>query len=148
MRPTRRLSGVALVVILLFWGAVAASTEDSGQCLSKLFKRFPPVAIRTSELALDQISIGPSSDGFSIRIPLKQPHDGIRELYQPRLKDLDFAIEFLRLLQTGRIGGVTVDAFDRYFYLRRLEVDQPACESVAVERCEVCNITHWNNVVP
>jgi hypothetical protein len=110
------------------------------------------VVIQSSELALDKVSITPS-EWFSLNIPLKQPHGPITELRQGSFKDLGSALEFLRLLQAGKVGHLRVDSFDNYFPFRGIsKQDIQVCEGdrmlATVKKCTICDIKEWNNVKP
>lgn len=153
------LIAAALSLFFLYPAHHAPARADTGEfrdyqgdCLGKLLRWLPPVEIQSSELALDKVSISPS-EWFSLNIPLKQPHGPIMELRQGSFKDLGSALEFLRLLQAGKVGHLSVDSFDRHFPFRGLsKQDAQVCERdqmlTTVKKCTICDIREWNNVKP
>ena len=63
------------------------------------------------------------------------------ELHQA-LKDLDWAVQFLRLLQASKIGSVTVESYDHLFIAEHI------ARRFSKNECAVCTVTKWNNVKP
>ncbi len=135
---------------------LAPFSKEVSECLKKLEQWLPPTEVQTSELALDKVSIVPGHEASSVRIPLKQARGTMTELHQA-LKDLDWAMQFLRLLQAGKIGSVTVESYDHLLIAERLarrfsKQDVRACERsqilTVIKECTVCTITRWNSVKP
>lgn len=135
---------------------LAPFSKEVTDCVKKVAQWLPPTEIQTLELALDKASIIPGHEASSLRIPLRQARGPMIELHQP-MKDLDWALQFLRLLQTGKIGSVTADSYDSLFITDRLarrfsKQDIRQCEKsqifTVIKECSVCTITRWNSVKP
>ena len=135
---------------------LAPFSQEVTDCVKKVTQWLPPVEIQTLELALDKVSIIPGHEASSLRIPLRHARGPMIELHQA-LKDLDGALQFLRLLQTGKIGSVTAEAYDSLFITDRLarrfsKQDVRTCERshvlTVIKECTVCTITRWNSVKP
>lgn len=128
--------------------------NESLACYSNVMRWFPPVRFQPSDLALDNISL--HSESSIMDIPLKQPR-GSMQVLQHKGKDLDTSLRIIELLQTGKIGAVTVSSFDlslaQALSLGSLSSeDISACDRGrimgALGQCTKCEIREWNNISP
>lgn len=132
------------------------STADSfvEECGVKIEKWFPLITIRGQELALDQVRILQKLQ--VVIIPLKTPHGDVTAIrWQP--KESTGGMDFIRYLQTGKIGAINVLPFrhhpaDMYIEHRELRDKLTGCQKERIEellgRCSECEVMEWLNVKP
>jgi hypothetical protein len=79
------------------------------QCASRVEKWFPLITIQSQELDLEHVKIIRVEQQLVV-IPLKQSHGNVRGIrWQP--KELTETLDYIRLLQQGKIGAVNVLPF-------------------------------------
>lgn len=134
--------------------AVAYDLEQASNCDSKVQEWLPPIRFKPSDLALDSISL--HSEFGIVDIPLKQPKGSIEAL-KYKGKDVDSALRFIQLMQSGKIGAVTVRQYifslSEVLHDNRLSSkDIAACDRSRIVKelglCNECWIDVLNNVRP
>jgi len=164
-RVLRRTGTVLLFSVLLctaprlgYSGAerMEPSTADTfvEECGNRIEKWFPLITIRGQELALDQVRILQKLQ--VVIIPLKSPHGDVTAIrWQP--KDTTGGMEFVRYLQTGKIGAINVLPFRHhpavmYIEHRELRDKLNNCQKERIEellgKCTECEVMEWLNVKP
>lgn len=115
----RQMFSVALIVstvaailgVGLQSGAVLPARADEDavveECGRRLEAAIPLVTIPASQLALDRVKLGQQPLQRMVIIPLKMPRGDIRAIRWTE-NDPTVALDFIRLLQAGKIGAVTV----------------------------------------
>ncbi len=158
----RLIACLALTVVLLveprtgLSASSGANEEDPlAECAKKMEKMFSPITIPVQELALDRLKVKLVQQ-YIVYIPLKEPRGEIRAV-QWAAKEPDVALEFIRLLRTGKIGAVSVWPFlhnPGEIYISRgvpLEVIK-SCQKEqlreAFGKCTDCDVAEWLNVKP
>jgi hypothetical protein len=126
------------------------------QCAQRLEKWFPLITIQTKELDLEHVKITRVEQQLVV-IPLKQPHGNVRGIHwQP--KELTETLDYIRLLQQGKIGAVNVLPLlndPAELYMRRGDVlnELKECQQreQALEvlgQCTECTVREWLNIRP
>jgi hypothetical protein len=140
----------------------AAEIDPSGdnvlalQCADRIEKWFPLLTIQTQDLDLDHIKIIRVEQQLVV-IPLKKSH-GIVKGIRWRPKELTETLDFIRLLQQGKIGAVNVLPFlydPAELYMRRGNVlDQlKGCQQKeqvqeVLGQCTECTVREWLDLKP
>jgi len=134
-----------------------ANEEDPlAECAKKMEKMFSTVSIPVQELALDRLKVRLVQQQYIVAIPLKAPRGEIRSV-QWAAKEPAVALEFIRLLRTGKIGAVGVWPFlhnpgeiyiSRGVPLEAIKRCQKEQLQEAFGKCTDCDVAEWLNVKP
>jgi hypothetical protein len=123
-------------------------------CLKKIREMFPPVVLPTSALDLDQARLDQRE--HTIFIPLREPHEEIRAIWFDADTNAE-ALEFMRLLRTGKIGHISVLSLGYrpsvfYMFYGVSEEDRVACRRERVLEllgaCTECEVLEWRSLQP
>jgi hypothetical protein len=140
----------------------AAEIDPSGktalvlQCAQRLEKWFPLITIQSKELDLEHVKIIRVEQQLVV-IPLKQSHGNVMGIrWQP--KELAETLDYIRLLQQGKIGAVNVLPFltdPAELYLRHGNVldELKGCQQKeqvqeVLGQCTECTVREWLNIKP
>lgn len=126
------------------------------QCADRLEKWFPLITIQAKELDLEHVKIIRVEQHLVV-IPLKTPHGNVRGIrWQP--KELTETLDFIRLLQHGKIGAVNVLPFlydPAELYMRRgnLLEELKGCQQKeqvqeVLGQCTECMVREWLDIKP
>ena len=126
------------------------------QCAERIEKWFPLITIQSQDLDLEHVKIIRVEQDLVV-IPLKKSHGSVKEIrWQP--KELSETLDFIRLLQQGRIGAVNVLPFLNdpvELYMRRGDVlDQlKGCQQKEqvqeiLGQCTACTVREWLDIKP
>jgi hypothetical protein len=126
------------------------------QCASRVEKWFPLITIQSKELDLEHVKITRVEQQLVV-IPLKQPHGNVRGIrWQP--KELTETLDYIRLLQQGKIGAVNVLPFlsdPAELYMRRGNVldELKGCQQKeqvqeVLGQCTECIVREWLDIKP
>ena len=126
------------------------------QCANRLEKWFPLITIQSQELDLEHVKIIRVEQQLVV-IPLKQSHGIVRGLrWQP--KGLAEALDYIRLLQHGKIGAVNVlsllhDPAELYIRQENVLEELKGCQQKeqvqeVLGQCTECTIREWLNIKP
>jgi hypothetical protein len=126
------------------------------QCGQRLEKWFPLITIQSQELDLEHVKIIRVEQQLVV-IPLKQSHGNVRGIrWQP--KELTETLDYIRLLQQGKIGAVNVLPFlsdPAELYMRRGNVldELKGCQQKeqvqeVLGQCTECTVREWLNIKP
>jgi hypothetical protein len=126
------------------------------QCADRIEKWFPLLTIQSQDLDLDHVKIIRVEQQLVV-IPLKKSHGNVKGIrWQP--KELPEALDFIRLLQQGKIGAVNVLPFlydPAELYMRRGNVlDQlKGCQQKeqvqeVLGQCTECTVREWLDLKP
>ena len=126
------------------------------QCAERLEKWFPLITVQTAELDLDHVKIV-AVEGHQINIPLKKPRGQVKTIYF-RMKEMNEALDMIRLLQHGKIGAVNLLPFRQdpaglYQMRRDLMVDMKGCQNreqilEVLGQCTDCLVREWSEIKP
>lgn len=126
------------------------------QCASRLEKWFPLITIQSKELDLEHVKIIRVEQQLVV-IPLKQPHGNVKGIrWQP--KELTETLDYIRLLQQGKIGAVNVLPFlsdPAELYMRQGNVldELKGCQQKeqvqeVLGQCTECTVREWLDIKP
>jgi hypothetical protein len=126
------------------------------QCAQRLEQWFPLITIQTKELDLEHVKIIRVEQQLVV-IPLKQSHGNVRGIrWQP--KELTEILDYIRLLQQGKIGAVNVLPFlsdPAELYMRQGNVldELKGCQQKeqvqeVLGQCTECTVREWLNIKP
>jgi hypothetical protein len=126
------------------------------QCGQRLETWFPLITIQSQELDLEHVKIIRVEQQLVV-IPLKQSHGNVRGIHwQP--KELTETLDYIRLLQQGKIGAVNVLPFlsdPAELYMRRGNVldELKGCQQKeqvqeVLGQCTECTVREWLNIKP
>jgi hypothetical protein len=151
-----------LVIEPQFGLSRAAETDPSDknafilECASRVEKWFPLITIQSQELDLEHVKIIRVEQQLVV-IPLKQSHGNVRGIrWQP--KELTETLDYIRLLQQGKIGAVNVLPFlsdPAELYMRQGNVldalkgcQQKDQVQEVLGQCMECTVREWLNIKP
>ena len=126
------------------------------QCAQRLEKWFPLITIQSKELDLEHVKIIRVEQQLVV-IPLKQSHGNVRGIrWQP--KELTETLDYIRLLQQGKIGAVNVLPFlsdPAELYMRQGNVldELKGCQQKEqvqelLGQCTECTVREWLDIKP
>jgi hypothetical protein len=126
------------------------------QCADRVEKWFPLITIQSQELDLEHAKIIRVEQQLVV-IPLKKLHGHVRGIrWQP--KELSETLDFIRLLQQGKIGAVNVLPFlsdPAELYMRRGSVldELKGCQQKeqvqeVLGQCTECTVREWLDIKP
>jgi hypothetical protein len=126
------------------------------QCADRLEKWFPLITIHSKELDLEHVKLIRVEQHLVV-IPLKTSHGNVRGIrWQP--KELTETLDFIRLLQQGKIGAVNVLPFlydPAELYMRRGNVleELKGCQQKeqvqeVLGQCTECMVREWLDIKP
>jgi hypothetical protein len=104
------LTSALLVEPQLGRAASPMTFEDDpvlAECSKRLEEMFSLITIQVQELALDQVKVKVVEQQYSVIVPLKTAHGGVKGI-QWTQKDPNVAVDFIRCLRHGNIGAVNV----------------------------------------
>jgi hypothetical protein len=162
----RTLTVLALAGLLLIapqLGLSRASEIDSfeknalaTQCADRIEKWFSLITIQSQELDLEHVKLI-RVEQQQVVIPLKKSH-GIVKAIRWRPKDLTESLDFIRLLQQGKIGAVNVlpflhDPAELYLMRGNIMDELKGCQQKeqvqeVLGQCTECNVREWLNIKP
>jgi hypothetical protein len=126
------------------------------QCAQRLEQWFPLITIQSKELDLEHVKIIRVGQQLVV-IPLKTSHGKVRAIrWQP--KDLTETLDFIRLLQQGKIGAVNVLSLLRepaeLYEMRGNIMDElKGCQQKeqvqeVLGQCTECTVREWLDIKP
>jgi hypothetical protein len=126
------------------------------QCAQRLEQWFPLITIQAKELDLEHVKIIRVEQQLVV-IPLKQSHGNVRGIHwQP--KELTETLDYIRLLQQGKIGAVNVlpflsDPAELYMRQGNVMVELKGCQQKeqvqeVLGQCTECTVREWLNIKP
>jgi hypothetical protein len=126
------------------------------QCADRIEKWFPLITIESQELDLEHVKIIRVEQEL-VAIPLKKLHGNVRGIrWQP--KELSETLDFIRLLQQGKIGAVNVlpflyDPTDLYIRRGNILDELKGCQQKeqvqeVLGQCTECTVREWLDIKP
>ena len=126
------------------------------QCADRIEKWFSLITIQSQELDLEHVKLIRVEQQLVV-IPLKKSHGNVKAIHwQP--KELTETLDFIRLLQQGKIGAVNVLPFlhdPAELYLMRGNVldELKGCQQKeqvqeVLGQCTECSVREWLNIKP
>ena len=126
------------------------------QCADRLDKWFPLITIQSKELDLDHVKIIRVGQQLVV-IPLKTAHGNVRGIrWQP--KELTETLDFIRLLQQGKIGAVNVlpllhEPAELYEMRGNILDELKGCQQKeqvqeVLGQCTECTVREWLDIKP
>jgi hypothetical protein len=126
------------------------------QCADRMEKWFPLITIQAQELDLEHVKIIRVEQQLVV-IPLKKSHGNVKGIHwQP--KEVTETLDFIRLLQQGKIGAVNVLPFlhdPAELYMRRGNVldELKGCQQKeqvqeVLGQCTECTVREWLDIKP
>jgi len=162
----RTLSFLVLVGLLLIepqLGLSRAAETDPlernalvAQCGDRIEKWFSLITIQSQELDLEHVKLIRVEQQMVV-IPLKKSHGNVKAI-RWRPKELAETLDFIRLLQQGKIGAVNVLPFlhdPAELYIRQENVleELKGCQQKeqvqeVLGQCTECNVREWLDIKP
>jgi len=126
------------------------------QCADRIEKWFSLITIQSQELDLEYVKLI-RVEQQQVVIPLKKSHGNVKVIrWQP--KELTETLDFIRLLQQGKIGAVNVLPFlhdPAELYLMRGNVldELKGCQQKeqvqeVLGQCTECTVREWLDIKP
>jgi len=126
------------------------------QCADRIEKWFSLITIQSQELDLEHVKLI-RVEQQQVVIPLKKSHGTVKAI-RWRPKELTESLDFIRLLQQGKIGAVNVLPFlhdPAELYLMRGNVmdELKGCQQKeqvqeVLGQCTECTVREWLNLKP
>jgi hypothetical protein len=126
------------------------------QCADRIEKWFSLITIQSQEVDLEHVKLI-RVEQQQVVIPLKKSHGTVKAI-RWRPKELTETLDFIRLLQQGKIGAVNVLPFlhdPAELYLMRGNVmdELKGCQQKeqvqeVLGQCTECNVREWLNIKP
>jgi hypothetical protein len=126
------------------------------QCAERVEKWFPLITIQSQELDLEHVKIIRVEQQLVV-IPLKKLHGNVRGIrWQP--KELTETLDYIRLLQQGKIGAVNVlpflhDPAELYMVRGNALEELKGCQQKEqvqeiLGQCTECTVREWLEIKP
>jgi len=126
------------------------------QCADRIEKWFSLITIQSQELDLEHVKLI-RVEQQQVVIPLKKSHGTVKAI-RWRPKEVTETLDFIRLLQQGKIGAVNVLPFlhdPAELYLMRGNVldELKGCQQKeqvqeVLGQCTECTVREWLNIKP
>ena len=126
------------------------------QCANRLEKWFPLITIQSQELDLEHVKLI-RIEQQQVVIPLKKSHGTVKAI-RWRPKELTETLDFIRLLQQGKIGAVNVlpflhDPAELYLMRGNIMDELKGCQQKeqvqeVLGQCTECTVREWLNIKP
>ena len=162
----RTLSFLVLASLLLIEPQLglsrAAETDPlernalAAQCGDRIEKWFSLITIQSQELDLEHVKLI-RVEQQQVVIPLKKSHGNVKAI-RWRPKELAETLDFIRLLQQGKIGAVNVlpflhDPAELYLMRRNVLDELKGCQQKeqvqeVLGQCTECSVREWLDIKP
>jgi hypothetical protein len=126
------------------------------QCADRIEKWFSLITIQSQELDLEHVKLI-RIEQQQVVIPLKKSHGTVKAI-RWRPKELTETLDFIRLLQQGKIGAVNVlpflhDPAELYLMRGNIMDELKGCQQKeqvqeVLGQCTECTVREWLNLKP